>query len=59
MFRLLKPAALFIVGLALVGILSLALQSWSIARDSYHMEHRAVGKAPGATGMSPGSGGGG
>jgi len=59
MFRVLKPAVLFIVGLALVGILSLALQSWSIARDSRHMENRAADKIPAATGMALGSGRGG
>ncbi|MBS0538846.1 MAG: hypothetical protein JSR47_08830 [Proteobacteria bacterium] len=56
---MLKPAVLFVLGLALVGILSLALQSWSISRDRYHIESRAADKARGTVEMSRGVGTGG
>lgn len=59
MFKVLKPAVLFVLGLALVGILSLALQSWSISRDRYHIESRAADKARGTVEMSRGVGTGG
>lgn len=59
MFRLLKPAVLFVLGLALVGVLSLVLQSWSISRDSYHIENRAADKARGTVEMSRDAGNGG
>jgi hypothetical protein len=55
MLRIAKPLLLFVFALGLVGIASIALQDWAIARNSNHMETREAHIPYGASEVSLGS----